>query len=206
MHLFPRGLDAIGRVWDLRTGRTAMVLDGHVQPIFSMAFSPTGFVAWLFSLASILIRCNYRYQIATGAGDATIRIWDLRSLNAVYTIPAHVSNVSDIRFFAANDLYSKFKSSGIKMTDADDQNGEAHHDPPEKEFAYTDDEWAYRPGLFFASAGYDGSVKLWSADDWQLLKQMTIDAGKVMSVDISSDGNMIASGTYNRNFQLFAPE
>jgi len=40
--LFHRGLDAIGRVWDLRTGRTAMVLDGHVQAIFSLAFSPTG--------------------------------------------------------------------------------------------------------------------------------------------------------------------
>lgn len=38
------GLDAIGRVWDLRTGRTAMVLDGHVQGILSIAFSPNGFV------------------------------------------------------------------------------------------------------------------------------------------------------------------
>jgi WD40 repeat protein len=36
------GLDAIGRVWDLRTGRTAMVLDGHVQAIFAIAFSPNG--------------------------------------------------------------------------------------------------------------------------------------------------------------------
>ena len=36
------GLDAIGRVWDLRTGRTAMVLDGHVQAIFSISFSPNG--------------------------------------------------------------------------------------------------------------------------------------------------------------------
>jgi len=126
----------------------------------------------------------------------------------VYTIPAHVSNVSDVRFFAANDLYSKFKpsSSDVKVTNPEDENGEENHDSPEKEFVYADDEWRYRPGLFFASAGYDGSVKLWSADDWQLLRQLTIDAGKVMSVDISSNGNMLASGTYNRNFQLFAPE
>ena len=34
------GLDAIGRVWDLRTGRTAMVLDGHVEGILTIAFSP----------------------------------------------------------------------------------------------------------------------------------------------------------------------
>lgn len=71
---------------------------------------------------------------------------------------------------------------------------------------YTEEEWRYRSGLFFASAGYDGLVKIWSADDWQLLRTLTTDAGKVMSVDISSDGTMIASGTYNRNFQLYAPE
>jgi WD40 repeat protein len=40
----PSGLDAIGRVWDLRTGRTAMVLDGHVEGILTMAFSPNGYV------------------------------------------------------------------------------------------------------------------------------------------------------------------
>ena len=38
-----RGMDAIGRVWDLRTGRTAMVLDGHVQAIFGISFSPNGY-------------------------------------------------------------------------------------------------------------------------------------------------------------------
>lgn len=38
------GLDAIGRVWDLRSGRTAMVLDGHVQAIFAITFSPNGSV------------------------------------------------------------------------------------------------------------------------------------------------------------------
>ena len=68
------------------------------------------------------------------------------------------------------------------------------------------DEWWYRSGLYFASAGYDGFVKLWSADDWQLLRTLTTDSGKVMSVDLTTDGRLLASGTYNRNFQLFAPE
>ena len=36
------GLDAIGRVWDLRTGRTAMDLNGHVLAIYAMDFSPNG--------------------------------------------------------------------------------------------------------------------------------------------------------------------
>ncbi|KAF9266960.1 WD40 repeat-like protein [Marasmius fiardii PR-910] len=175
------GLDAIGRVWDLRTGRTAMVLDGHVQAIYAIGFSPNG------------------YQIATGAGDDTIRIWDMRLLKSLYTIPAHLSNVSDIRFFRADERCMKKKdlvNGDVEMSREED------HDTA----AMEDDERAYRSGLFFASAGYDGLVKIWSADDWQLLRTLSTDAGKVMSVDIASDGNMIASGTYNRNFQLFAPE
>ncbi|KAL1747841.1 WD40-repeat-containing domain protein [Schizophyllum fasciatum] len=185
------GLDAIGRVWDLRTGRTAMVLDGHVQPIYSMSFSPNG------------------YQIATGAGDDTIRIWDMRSLKALYTIPAHLSNVSDVRFFRANDKF--FEPPPATTQDADvemkDESSPPNGDAAKPDTsAYTWEEWKYRSGLFFASAGYDGLVKLWSADDWQLLRTLSTDAGKVMSCDITSDGGMIASGTYNRNFQLYGME
>ncbi|KZT09945.1 U4/U6 snRNP-specific spliceosomal protein [Laetiporus sulphureus 93-53] len=175
------GLDAIGRVWDLRTGRTAMVLDGHVQAILSIAFSPNG------------------YQIATGSCDDTIRIWDMRSLRAFYTIPAHLSNVSDIRFFRGTDLpYNNVTDSqppDITMDGTDD-----------KEKDQEAEERRYRPGLYMASAGYDGLVKLWSADDWQLLRTLPTDGGKVMSVDLSNDGRYLVSGTYNRNFQMFAPD
>lgn len=179
------GLDAIGRVWDLRTGRTAMVLDGHVQSIFAISFSPNG------------------YQIATGAGDDTIRIWDMRSLKALYTIPAHLSNVSDVRFFHSHGMpFTPSTSTDVTMDGADPDRS---HDA-DKDLALDVEEWKYRSGLYLASSGYDGLVKLWSADDWQLLRTLSTDAGKVMSVDLSSDAKLLASGTYNRNFQLFAPE
>ncbi|THH05048.1 hypothetical protein EW145_g5074 [Phellinidium pouzarii] len=180
------GLDAIGRVWDLRTGRTAMVLDGHVQGIFTIAFSPNG------------------YQIATGAGDDTIRIWDMRSLKALYTIPAHRSNVSDIRFFRCADLPT-LMTQDVKMKEpvsSDDISG----DNPLDDTVDAEQDKRYRSGLYFASAGYDGLVKLWSADDWQLLRTLTTDAGKVMSIDLSEDSKYLVSGTYNRNFQLYEPE
>jgi U4/U6 small nuclear ribonucleoprotein PRP4 len=207
------GLDAIGRVWDLRTGRTAMILDGHVQAIYSIAFSPNGSVA----LPCVLSVCLsfIRYQVATGAGDDTIRLWDIRSLKALYTIPAHLSNVSDIRFFRANDLFYKplkvDEDADMNGTDEDSKQRDSSESESKEDVditakGYTQEEWRYRSGLFFASAGYDGLLKLWSADDWQLLRTLTTDAGKVMSVDISSDGGMVASGTYNRNFQLYTPE
>ena len=125
----------------------------------------------------------------------------MRSLKAVYTIPAHLSNVSDIRFFRGDALPSKPFSGDVQMNGADEDEDQMN-DIPEADL----EEWKYRSGLYLASSGYDGLVKMWSADDWQLLRSLSTDAGKVMSVDLSADAKLMASGTYNRNFQLFSPE
>lgn len=127
----------------------------------------------------------------------------MRSLKAMYTIPAHLSNVADVRFFHGTDLPSAnvITSPDVVMNGTD----ENPHEKPNVG-AQSAEEWKYRSGLYLASAGYDGLVKLWSADDWQLLRTLPTDGGKVMSVDLSSDAKYLASGTYNRNFQMFAPD
>ena len=124
----------------------------------------------------------------------------MRSLKALYTIPAHLNNVADIRFFHAQELPPGAASGSppdVSMNGTEEKPTDASR---------TIEEWKYRSGLYLASAGYDGLVKLWSADDWQLLRTLPTDGGKVMSVDLSSDGKYLASGTYNRNFQIFSPE
>ncbi|PWN50027.1 WD40 repeat-like protein [Violaceomyces palustris] len=169
------GLDAIGRVWDLRTGRTAMVLDGHAREILSIDFSPNG------------------YQVATASGDDTVRIWDMRALRSLYTIPAHKSSVADVRFFRTQ---RDRRASLLPSADVDgDVSMETGVNGAGTAISCS--------GLYLATAGYDGMVKIWSADDWQLLKTLSGDAGKVMSVDISSDGQYLASGEWGRTFKLW---
>jgi U4/U6 small nuclear ribonucleoprotein PRP4 len=129
----------------------------------------------------------------------------MRFLKALYTIPAHVSNVSDVRFFRADALppfkvKAKPEPADVAMNGINADADKSHDVEDELQ------EWNYRSGLYLASSGYDGYVKLWSADDWQLLRTLTTDSGKVMSVDMTNDGELLASGTYNRNFQLFVPE
>lgn len=215
-----------------------MVLDGHVQGILSMSFSPNGYVSIHssppYSLqtidAALISVTSTRYQIATGASDDTIRIWDMRSLKALYTIPAHLNNVSDVRFFRSDGAIPSWLSSaqpksepmnGVVPTTTTSATATSTPEPTKEGSATpaptpsgtttssTADtlaqEWRYRPGLYMASAGYDGVVKLWSADDWQLLATLQTDGSKVMSVDLSSDAKLLASGTYNRNYQLFTP-
>jgi len=84
------GLDAIGRVWDLRTGKCIRTLRGHVKSILGADFAPNG------------------HQIATGSDDHSCKIWDLRmspnrmSEMALYTIAAHQSLLSKVKFEAEN--------------------------------------------------------------------------------------------------------
>ncbi|PKI83608.1 hypothetical protein MVES_002299 [Malassezia vespertilionis] len=173
------GLDAIGRVWDTRTGRTAMVLDGHAREILSAVFAPNG------------------YQIATASGDDTIRIWDMRKLSSIYTIPAHRSSVSDVRFYYAGNERAPVPPSWTSRTDPMDvesDTGARDADAPLH---------VNTAGLYLASSGYDGLVKVWSADDWQLTTSLSGDSGKVMSVDISADGKYLASGEWARTFKLW---
>ncbi len=73
------GLDAIGRVWDLRTGRSIMVLEGHVKALLALDFAPGG------------------HLLASGSEDHTARVWDLRQRRCLCTLPGHRSLVSQVR-------------------------------------------------------------------------------------------------------------
>ena len=185
--------------------------------LFSASASLQTGAYFYFTPARAYVKHLRRHQIATGAGDDTIRIWDMRSLKALYTIPAHLSNVSDVRFFYAQEapVFTQHTATGdVEMKDVavngEDSNQEKDKPStdgnPSISTASLEEEWKYRSGLYLASSGYDGLVKLWSADDWQLLRTLPTDGGKVMSVDLSGDSKLLASGTYNRNFQIFAPE
>lgn len=80
VNIFFRGLDSFGRVWDLRTGRCIMFMEGHLKAILGIDFSSNG------------------YHIATASEDNCCKIWDLRKRSILYTIPAHTNLISDVKF------------------------------------------------------------------------------------------------------------
>lgn len=158
------------------------------------------------------------HQIATGSNDDNIRIWDIRSLKAVYTIPAHTSSVSDVRFFKASttsqfsypftlDLDSKerdAKRSAAAYLTGGTVKQEEEEEESRRKTLEGEQESVEVPlsGMYLASCGYDGYVKLWSADDWQLVKALSSEAGgKVMSVDIAR-GQFICLTAFFFNYLL----
>ena len=119
-----------GRMWDLRTGRSVLLLEGHVKPILSLDFAPNGAAPALHpppehdravcvfdplrqAMFGAINRrahtsCRHTfylrfsscrsagYHMASGSEDHTVRIWDLRKKQSLYTIPAHQSLVSQV--------------------------------------------------------------------------------------------------------------
>jgi U4/U6 small nuclear ribonucleoprotein PRP4 len=75
----PRGGGPAGRVWDLRSGRSIMVLEGHVKMLLALDFSPCGRL------------------LASGSEDHSARVWDLRQRRCLHTLPGHRSLVSQAR-------------------------------------------------------------------------------------------------------------
>jgi U4/U6 small nuclear ribonucleoprotein PRP4 len=185
-----------------------MVLDGHIRDILSIDWSPaTG------------------YQLATGSNDDSVKLWDLRMIRMLYSIPAHRSTVSDVKFFKAEDGLKEFPKTIVdkKTTEAAKPNGhtngtaepaikqeeEEEDVKPDISAMDTDKETKSAPagwgrqaqpdvpisGMYLATSGYDGYVKLWSADDWQLVKSLNSEAGgKVMSVDLSGGESLSCYG------------
>ena len=62
------GMGAVVRVWELKSQTVAATFEGHDAPITSLQFSENG------------------YYLATGAADATVKLWDLRNLKNLHTI------------------------------------------------------------------------------------------------------------------------
>lgn len=169
------GLDAIGRIWDLRSGRSIATLQSHIKGIYSMDWSPNG------------------YHLATSSGDCSIKIWDLRKLDnsnhtgELFSIPSHTKLVSDVKFFHKRIGDKQHNQLTSSVTD---ENGE-------------NPELLDVNGSFVASASYDGIVNIWSADNWVKVKSLKGHSDKVMSCDISGDGNHIVSSGWDRSVKLW---
>ena len=102
----------------------------------------------------------------------------MRNLKALHTIPAHKSNISDIRFFRKPHKFSPNGSSTGNEMNVDTPEEEEDIKPTISATA-TDGavdikptqrlsdpqmsilEEDYQSGLYFVSSGYDGIIKLW---------------------------------------------
>ncbi|KAF9358390.1 hypothetical protein BGX26_001849 [Mortierella sp. AD094] len=203
------GFDGTWRFWDIETSTEILTQRGHSREVYAISFQCDGSLAASGGLDAVgrvwdlrtgrsaltmeghvsdILGIDFApngYQIATGSADNSIRIWDLRTLRSIHSIPAHTNLVSDIKFY--NGPISESETDSSMQVDGEQVR-------PSKS------------GLYLGSCSFDGTIKLWSADDWKLQKSLVGHTGKVTGLDISNDGRFLGSSGFDRTFKLWAPE
>jgi len=190
---------------DLETQQTILQQPGHSANLMACAFHPDGSLIvtggadaigriWdLRSGRTIMVLEGHGsdvlcadwspvsgYETLTGSTDGTVRVWDLRRVRVRTTLPCHTNGVADLTYY-----------NPPTVTPPVDENGRAQ---PRQE------------GSWLATGGFDGKVKLWSADDFILQTELVGHQGKVMTCDISPRGTFVASGGWDRSVRLFGSE
>lgn len=206
------GLDAIGRVWDLRSGRSVMVLDGHIRDILSIDWSEaTGYQLATGSNDDTIkiwdmrmLKCLYTIPgHKSSVSDVKFFKAEPGMLEFPKTIPDKKVQTEQPK--PNGSALVNGEVNGEVKKEETDENGldDAKPDPSaamEVDAPSRPAGWAARAsqapvplsGMYLASAGYDGYVKIWSADDWQHVKSLNSEAGgRVMSLDLAQSGCLV---------------
>ncbi|PVU90975.1 hypothetical protein BB561_004627 [Smittium simulii] len=200
-YLASASYDGSWRLWDLRTCNELLLQEGHAKGVYAVKFQNDGSLVASAGLDAIGRVWDVRtgrsimtlqghareiysidwapngYQVATGGADNIVCIYDLRTLKQMYTIPAHNSLISEVVYANTSNIVNN-KAHGVSTI--------------------------ANSGLITSS--FDGSIKIWTTNDYQLVKSFDAHEGKVMGVDISQDNSFIASCGSDRKFKIYSKE
>lgn len=146
--------------------------------------------------------------MATGSGDNTCKVWDLRQRKCIYTIPAHQNLVTGVRFERESSLLLPPAAQIHTCSSAKPLlvSRDVTFSFASLTFPFSSSSCAANHGNFLLTGAYDNTAKIWTHPGWSPLKTLAGHEGKVMGLDISLDGQLIATCSYDRTFKLWTAE
>ena len=174
-----------------RTEKGIVTLKGHKEEIYSVAFTPDG------------------KFLATGSFDNTIKLWDVAGAKEIRTFGGAAGH-KDMVLCVAISPNGQLLASGSGGRGADNslKIWDIPSDSPLRTLTDNDgiNAIALNPdGKFLATAGKDGSVKIWNTGDFKQLYNMPGHTGPVTGVAFSANGQILASSGADRTIRFWNP-
>ncbi|MBW4511122.1 MAG: myosin kinase [Scytonematopsis contorta HA4267-MV1] len=218
------------KLWDAATGRVIKTLNGHLDSVNSVSFSPDGKV------------------IASASDDKMLKLWDATSGKAIKALDVYSQNVRSVSFskdgkviatasFAFDSRIKLWNSTSnnskaIKILDGYSKNvsrvslspdgkviaSASHHDKTVKLLDVASGKLIktlnghsegvnslnFSPnGKVIASASEDKTVKLWDVGSGKLIKTLNGYSSGLYTVSFSPDGKVIASASGESTVKLW---
>ncbi|MDM3860927.1 MAG: hypothetical protein PT118_13995 [Aphanizomenon gracile PMC644.10] len=164
-------------------GNLLQTLTGHSELVYSVAYSPDG------------------QTLASGSGDNTIKLWNVKTGNLLQTLFGHSNWVNSVAYSPdGQTLASGSGDNTIKLWNVKTGNL--------LQTLFGHSNWvnsvAYSPdGQTLASGSRDNTIKLWNVKTGNLLQTLPGHSDSVRSVVYSLDGQTVASGSIDRTIKLW---
>ena len=180
--LFAVSYEGMIWLWDMATGKEVRALEGHTEPVYSLAFSPDGGL------------------LASGFSDGTIKLWDVATGNLLRTLVSPGYYVSSLAFSLDGKLlasrscrvldmtYGRCLRSEIKLWDV-------VAGQEVRTLSGGLGPVAFSPDGRLLASGSGETITLWDVATGKEVHTLREHKGGVNSVAFSPDGRFLASGS-----------
>ncbi|TRY81402.1 hypothetical protein DNTS_032836 [Danionella cerebrum] len=175
------------RLWDLDVQEEILHQEGHSKGVHDLHFHPDGSLA------------------VTGGLDSFARIWDLRTGRCVMFMEGHIKEIYSVNF-SPNGFHVATGSGDNSCKVWDLRRRRCIYTIPAHQNLVSTVKFQPNDGHYLLTGAYDNTAKVWTHPGWSPLKTLAGHEGKVMGLDLSPDGQLIATCSYDRTFKLWMAE